>query len=59
MNFKDEAIKKMYDALQDFLRSSCLENGKLVKCAANDRDFQEGFKAIKKAEKEMPWLKSV
>ena len=57
MNFKDESIKNMYQALNRFCKCGIMENGKIIKCAANDNDFIIGWAAIDLAHKEMPWLK--
>jgi len=56
MNFKEAAIKEMYEALKGFCKCGILEKGKLIKCTPNDEDFVRAWKAIEHAEKEMNWL---
>ncbi len=60
MNFKDEAIKKIYEALKSFLKCGYRDKGdegrEWIKCAPNDEDFVTGLQALEIASKEMPWL---
>ena len=57
MNFKDEAIKSMYNALKGFLKCGYQDRGRgWIKCAPNDDDLENGQRALKKIEQEMPWL---
>ncbi len=63
MNFRDEAIKLMYESLKSFLKcgykditSMRKEERGWIKCAPNDEDFINGFRALEIASKEMPWL---